>query len=177
MKLRRVAPLGIGALLVVVMIGTSYGVTSKTFKYNQPKTGYLTITNGGLAPDDISENYANHWTDGLSAGSHACFNTSINLPHKSKMKRIRYFFSSNASSDLYAEIHRVDLSTGSAPKYSPALDISNDAGPYGGETVPVPANRQLIDNKKFAYGLGICLGQGTVFRAARIEYTYQTAGD
>lgn len=176
MGIRRFAPLGIAVLLVAVTLGTSYGVTSKTFKYNQIKTGHHTIHSAALVPDG-DQTYNNTWSNGLTASGHTCFGAQVDLPNKAKMKRVRYFFSSDAQSDLYGEINRVNVATGVYSNFSPATNINNDAGSYTSQAFTIPNNRQTIDNKTFAYGLGICVNAGTFIRAIRIEYTYRTAGD
>ena len=44
-------------------------------------------------------------------------------------------------------------------------------------TVNVPADKQGVKNKKFAYAMGVCAPPGSTFNGARITYKYRSAGD
>jgi hypothetical protein len=51
-------------------------------------------------------------------------------------------------------------------------------GPAGYRNLTVPiTDMQTVNNSRFGYSFGVCLNNNARFYAARIVYTYVTAGD
>ena len=174
----RVGLIALGLAVGLVTLGTAYAVTSSSFKYDSPKTGYLTLHAMDLIPDSdtTADNYNNQWEGGLTSSTGDCFNASIHLPHNARMKQITYFYQSGATGDLYGEIRRLELATGNSVGFSPAANIPNNSNVYSSTTYDIDPANERINNKDFAYGLGVCLSDSTI-RAVRIKYTYTSAGD
>ena len=167
---------GVSILLVLVMVGAAFGVTSSTFKYNRVKTSYLSLP-ASIFVVDNDANYNNQWGSGLTSGALDCFAAHVQLPNRAKMKQVVYFFRSGNGGNLYGEITQTSWATGDILTYSPEADILDDQNVYVAKAFGIPPERQEIDNKNFAYAVGICLAADTAFKGARIKYTYQSAGD
>jgi hypothetical protein len=167
-------------LLALIVVGTAYAITSGSFKYSQTKTGYVSVSNMDMIPDSPNTTFFNNWTGGLSDSGDGCFNAGVNLPQGAKVKSITYTYSSPAGSEFFGRFVRRNLDSGSGVDITEFADPVNDTGNVAKVSRSVPSNQQNVDNKKFAYGVGVCPGSnGTdngIFFGAKIKYTYKTAG-
>lgn len=163
-------------------MGTATAITSRSFRYSEVQTAWLSLDTMDFIPDgDISaDDYLNSYGDFLEyqgAGATGCFNASIHLPQKARMKAVAYFYKSDDSNDpeWFGEIVRKRWSDLDA-KFFATADFDDDSNLYERFTARVPDNRSEVDNKKFAYAIYVCLDPDTRFYGARIRYTYRTAG-
>jgi hypothetical protein len=174
-----VATLISGLLIGTLLVGSAIAVTSPSFKYAHPKTGYLNLSPMAFSPDSLrgaTDDYFNSWGSQLSNDdSSRCFNTGVSLPQGAKMKEVTYYYQSDATSDLFAEIVRMNPAANSSTTFANASP-ADDSDVATSITVAVPSNRQAVNNTKYSYGLGVCPFDGTVFMGARIKYTYTSAG-
>jgi hypothetical protein len=168
------------ALLALIVVGTAYAITSGSFKYSSTKTGYVSVSNMDMIPDSDNTTYFNSWTGGLADSGDGCFNAGVNLPQGAKVKSITYTYSSPAGSDFFGRFVRMNLDNGNGVDIINSVSPANDADAAAHVTASVHSNQQGVNNKKFAYGVGVCPGSdGTndgVFFGAKIKYTYKTAG-
>lgn len=178
---RRVALVAAGGLLAALALsGAAQAITDNVFRYTTPKTGHFSIHVMAMAPDgNISANdYITDWGGTLSTGmANHCYITGVNLPHGATMTRLTVWYTSNGSSDPIVNLIRETLANGTTN----VITIPNtfdDSGTRTQSNTVIPNNTLAkVNNAQYAYGFGICLGNGTVFHGARITYTYNTAGD
>lgn len=181
--MRKRIPALVAGLLVgaTVIGGTAYAITSSSFTYSSTKTGYLSISTMDFAPDGLwtaTEDYFNGWggSNLSNTNSSRCFNAGVNLPNGSRIKSIRFFYTSDATGDFFGRLVRVNPATGGT-KYLATVSPADDTGVRTSVNATVPANQQLVKNGNFQFGVGACPFDGTVFHGARITYTYRSAGD
>lgn len=170
----------VGVVVTVVLSGTAIAVTDNEFVYSTAQTGNLTIHPMALAPANhaAADNYSISWAPAkLTRGNASqCFNTGVNLPQQAKISRVRTTYSSGISSDLSVYLVRSELET-------------NTTDYLVGEVVPENSESRrtvvhdtrdaisVVDNTRYAFGFGVCLGPTTIFEGARITYQYRRAGD
>jgi hypothetical protein len=173
-----VAGLLIGALFAG---GAAIAVTSTSFKYSTTKTGYLAMSTMDFAPDSLSGatlDYFNGWNSNTLSNDESgrCFNAGVNLPNGAKIKSIRFFYQSDATSDFYGTLIRANPATGASSRIAEVVP-ANDADVRTSVSDNIPSTKQLVKNKTFQYAVGACPFDGTTFLGARITYTYTNAGD
>ena len=170
----------VGAVVTVVLTGTAMAVTDTQFVYSTTQTGNLTIHPMDLAPANhaAADDYSVSWAPAKLSRSSAsqCFNTGVNLPQQAKITRIRTTYSSGASSDLSVYLVRSELDT-DTPSYLVGQLVPNNSGARTTVAHTPPSTLNVVDNSRYAYGYGVCLGATTIFEGARITYQYTRAGD
>lgn len=170
----------VGAIVAVVLTGTAMAVTDTQFVYSTPQTGNLTIHPMDLAPANHSaaSAYSVSWAPARLSRSSAsqCFNTGVHLPQQAKITRIRTTYSSGASSDLSVYLVRTELDT-NTPGYLVGQIVPDNTGARVTVSHTPPSTLNVVDNSRFAYGFGVCLGETTLFEGARIVYQFTKAGD
>jgi hypothetical protein len=171
-------------LLALIVVGTAYAITSGSFKYSSTKTGYVSVSNMDMIPDSDNTTYFNSWNGGLSDSGNGCFNAGVNLPQGAKVKSITFTYSSagtTSANEFFGRFVRMNLDSGNGVDIIDSVNPANDANTPAKVTANVHSNQQNVDNKKFAYGVGVCPGADAVeddgvFFGAKIKYTYKTAG-
>ena len=166
------------ALLALIAVGTAYAITSGSFKYSSTKTGYVSVSNMDMIPDgnNTTITYFNSWTGGLSDPGDGCFNAGVNLPQGAKVKSITYTYDSSTGSNFFGRFVRMNLDSGNGVDIIDSVSPTNDTGNVAHVTASVHSNQQGVDNKRFAYGVGVCPGSDGTFYGAKIKYTYKNAG-
>ena len=183
--------IGSGVVIGALLVGTSLAVTSKSFRYNKAKTGYLSVSPLSFGPDSGPDvDFFQSWGNGLR-GVDACFNAGVQLPHGARMKSITYYFTSTNDvgnpddDDFYGEITKTKASAIGAVNFPTSTPFAkatpvNDTGDPAAITKTIPSTHEVVNNRLFEYGIGICTDGAenvTKFFGARIKYTYRTAGD
>jgi hypothetical protein len=169
-----------GILIGSLLVGTSVALTDTAFKYTHAKTGYLSVSSMDFAPDSLqgaTNDYVNAWDGSLSNSALGrCFNAGVNLPQGAKMTQITFYYQSDATSDLGGYLVRRNPASGSGT-YAVTSTPADNSNIATSVTAAIPLNYRTINNKKYAYGVGVCLEtEGTLFNGARITYTYTNAG-
>ena len=141
--------------------------------------GYLSVHAVAMAPqsiEDATKDCVNNWEAGLSTGTYRCFQTEIHLPKKARIQSVTFYYRVGASFDgwlfrsRFGSLGRQDIA-----EVHPA---SNDPTAIESTTASVAGVKQTAKNKRFAYGLGVCIEPVlATFNGARIKYTYLSAGD
>lgn len=170
----------VGALLTMVLTGTAIAVTDSEFTYSTPQTGYLMVQTGDLVPIDAVHGnaYALHPFLGAfhtgPAGT-TCFRGGVHLPQGAVMRGLRTWYLSQ-SSGLSWELGRTDPATGG---YDVLVARGIEASPDPRSTVndPIPAGLRSVNNARYLYTLTVCVTNSARWYAARITYTYTSAGD
>jgi hypothetical protein len=178
---RHVPTLVAGLLIGVLAGGAAIAVTSTSFKYSTTKTGYLAVSTMDFAPDSLAGatlDYFNGWGSNTLSNEESirCFNAGVNLPNGAKIKSIRFFYQSDATSDFYGTLVRANPATGASSRIA-EVQPANDADVRTSVSDNIPSTQQQVKNKTFQYGVGVCPFDGTTFLGARITYTYKNAGD
>ena len=173
-----IAGLMIGALLAG---GTAIAVTSTSFIYASVKTGYLAVSPMDFAPDQLrgaTSDYVNTWDNAVLSNDDAfrCFNAGVDLPNGARIKSVRFFYTSDASSDFYGTLMRVNPLTG-VTGHIGEVNVADDTNTRTSASDAIPATKQTVNNKVWQYSVGACPFSGTAFHGARITYTYKNAGD
>ena len=184
MKGYRMSRTGATAIAFGVVAALSFGgvakaITDSVFRYDTPKTGYYTVGSAAMVPKDTTagENYSNSASDGglIVLGQQRCFVTGINLPNAVTITGMRVWYLSGATGNPEVRFLAHVLQTGQASQLAGRI-IVDDSGMRKVAAISVPAG-QTINNGANAYGLDVCISPDDAFYAARITYTYQTAGD
>jgi hypothetical protein len=169
-----------GVLIGSLLVGTSVALTSVSFTYSHTKTGYLNVSPMDFAPDSLrgaTNDYFTSWGAFISNDDASrCFNTGVNLPQGAKMKKLTYFYQSDATSDFFGELVRMNPGANASTTFA-AVTPADDTDVPTSVTATIPLASQSINNKRYAYSIGVCPFDGTVFMGVRIQYTYTTAGD
>ena len=173
-----------GILAAVAIVGgfslssTAQAITSNTFTYSALKAGYYSIDPMALAPR--TDQSANAYTITLApvslTSSGGCFNTGVNLPQGAKVTSVAVWYSSGAASDVDIRLFRNKLADGSSALLVDRLILDN-ANTRKVVVTAVNPSLAIIGNNAFSYGFIVCLSGGDAFYAARINYTFQNAGD
>jgi hypothetical protein len=172
--------LAAGVVTIGVVCSAAYAVTSPTFKYSEPQTGYYAIDRMAMAPDNeaSANNYNNQWSNNLNTGAGSpCFNTAVHLPTGAVIKKVTVWYESSVVGTgpaVYLMRHRF---SNNQQEIVANVTISDGAGTRKAADVPGRAALATVNNLAFSYGFGICINSNSAFYAARIEYTYNKAGD
>ena len=167
--------LGVAAVVALVAAGAAYALTSSSFKYSSPKTGYVRVSNMAFAPDGFGSGYSNAWSSGLSSASDDCLNAGVDLPVGSKVKAVTFYYKSGAGSNFIGEIDRKTLGSSGIAKTIAHANPSNNAGTPTSVSVNVALADQAV-KAGHAFGMGVCPGSDGTFYGAKVKYTYTSAG-
>ena len=134
-----------------------------------------------FAPDSLRDpvnDYFTSWGGGSISNDDAsrCFNAGVNLPQGAKIKSIKFYYTSDATSDFFGRLVRSNPSNGNTT-FLATVSPADDSGTRASASDSVPSAKQEVNNKKFHYGVGVCPFDGTLAHGARIKYTYKNAGD
>jgi hypothetical protein len=169
-----------GAAVAAVLGGTAVAVTSPTFTYSAVQKGYYTINAMAMAPnsDESAEDYLiSYPTAALTSfAGNACYQTGINLPQGATVVSVTTWYQSDVTSDALVSLYRQNL-LHNTKRTLISADIIDDNDTREFITHTVPTNLRTVDNLYFSYGYAFCLGNGTHFSGARINYLFKTAGD
>jgi hypothetical protein len=176
---RNAAMISASIVVAAAILGAAHAATDTVFRYSSPQVGYFAIDNTDLSPDGTNSlAYFNEWDIAISPDDgQACFNTGIHLPQGAVINQFRVFYEGGAGSDKpFVTIQRKPYTTGiNEPVAEQDLQTSATRAAMN---ITLNTSRTKINNASFSYGFGICLrNQNDKFYAARIRYTYETAGD
>lgn len=170
MKIALKSAAAVGALLVLMApVGAARSATLKT--------GYFSIAHMAMVPAIVSPTTASEtfWGVGLknSATETACFHAAVNLPQGAVIKGVSVTYSSGPATNPTASLirHRFSMPDTETIAYRTLINSSGQR-----RSMPLILNPAYtrVDNARFSYGLGICLGGsgGDTFHSARIVYSY-----
>jgi hypothetical protein len=169
-----------GAAVAAVLGGTAVAVTSADFTYSAVQRGYYTINAMAMAPqsDESAEDYLISYPMGAltSFAGNACYQTGINLPQGATVVSVTTWYQSDLTSDASVSLYRQNLLNNTKRKLI-SEDIIDDNNTREFITHTVPTTLRTVNNLYFSYGYAFCLGDGTHFSGARINYLFKTAGD
>lgn len=136
-----------------------------------PKTGYLGIDPMAMVPDSDFP-YKNDWAVGLT-NTYNCFNAGVSLPQGAKITKVLIAYRNPVDDKrVYVELRRKLFSTGQTQNVGWRTFPRNDSVRTQNALHLAGAFTQ-IDNSKYTYGIGVCLGTPTnIFYGAHITYTY-----
>ena len=160
------------AAAVLVLTATEAGaVTSKSFKYPSPKTGYLQIPAVAMTfdGDNATPTFEVSWPNGSLSGN-SCFNAPVDLPQGSTIVALTYIHTGPVGFQMF----RTDMATGASNYLANFVATAAMTRTVESLTLPTPVK---VNNATTFYGLGVCLDIGEIFHGARIKYTYTNAGD
>lgn len=179
-SLRSVVALVAGMVIGSLLVGSAVAITDDAFKYPSPKTGYVNVSTMAFAPDSLqgaTDDYFNTWNESLTnQATGRCFNAGVNLPQGATMTKVTFYYRSDATSDLGGYLVRRNAAHGSGV-YVVSVSPTDDDDVATEVSASIPSTYRTVNNKKFAYGVGVCMDtEGTRFDGARITYTYTNAG-
>ena len=177
---RHVAVAAAGGILVALSFGgVAQAITDSVFRYDMPKTGFYTIDAIAMAPDSspTAASYGNIAGNGLGGSQGTrCFNTGVNLPQGVTVTAVTFWYKSGVGGNPSGSLLRHKLSDGTQDVIANNTFV-DDSNVRTGGALPVVPTFATINNNAFSYGFSACPNAGTSFFAARIAYTYRTAGD
>jgi hypothetical protein len=174
---RLLSPAVTGFIAVLALTGTVAAVTSGDFTYSSTTTGQFSIHPMAMAPDSYIAKYSDEYADAkLSNIGDNCYSTGVNLPQGAKIIRLTVWYQSPATpnSNPHLYLRRVNLADGSSTALVSELFIVDDTDTRKSATLSIVGGSSVVNNTNFAYGFGICPGEGSGFFGARIAYTYTT---
>jgi hypothetical protein len=177
---------GAAAAIALVLGGVAYAITSSTFTYNAPKTGWYALSPMAFAPNTpaSADDYLIAWPNhpGVAGGylgsaTGACF-TGVNLPHGAKMTDFTMRYAAQTNQGLAAYLFRTRASDGVSNVIG-QLVASNTSGTRQTANDNLPATGvSTVNNTTYVYSVGVCVqAGGNVYYNGRITYTYTSAGD
>lgn len=177
---RNAAIISASIVVAAAILGAAQAATDTIYRYSSPKTGFYAIDNTDLSPDGTNSlAYINEWDVALKPddGENGCFNAGVHLPHGAVITQVRVFYEATAGAQTsFVRIERKAYSTGVNDVVAEG-PLPNSADRVG-MNIPFNASFTTVNNGGFSYGFGVCLRNDTdMFYAARIRYTYETAGD
>jgi hypothetical protein len=164
-----------------LLTGTARAITDTEFKYSTVQKGYLMVMAAALTPSASAPIFSNAGFN-LStgqAGSH-CFYAPVNLPHRAHLTTLRAKYKRTANgNEIYIILRQASFDdivvSNIANKTVQQPPVTGmDVGTVSYDVDPAAA---AVKNHLFGYYLTVCITPDTVFYMARIEYTYQTAGE
>ena len=164
-----------------LLSGVAKALTETTFMYPTPQNGYLMLPAAAFTAASQSAQYQNDgWALGGGGASQSCFSAPINLPQGAKLVRMRIQYVRPASDDVLSLfLGRRNFAGG---PFEPMLTGGTSVTPpmSAAETTfayTVAASTRSIQNQTYSYMLNMCLQGASSFSAARLDYTYLSAGD
>lgn len=167
-----------GIATALALSGSAQALTDKVFRYSSPQTGFYTIDRMAMVPDHDGAVYLTEWSGGLTTKGDAltCFNAGVNLPQHATITDVTVSYRSGTHYNPHFYLQRHKFSDGAAHTMAFAVPLDDSSTLKAGSLTLVP-DLIVIDNRFYSYGFGVCLGADDAFYAARIRYTYETAGD
>jgi len=168
----------LGAALVVSLIAaaTAYALTADSFKYSKPKTVYVRVSHMAFTANTDFVTWSQSLTDGLTTrGGNGCFNAGVDLPVRSEVKSVTWYYRSGVGSDLEATFHMNQLGSGVGSDIVGPVFPAEDSDVPTSVTLNVPAKKQIVTSGR-AYWVEACPGNDGALFGARIKYTYTSAG-
>lgn len=169
----------VGAIAAAVgLSGTALAITSTSFVYSAAKTGYFSIDAMSMSPDsaDSASDFLIEWTGSLTTGSTGCYNTGVHLPNGATARSVTMWYSSSAGSDPTVLLLRRRFSDGHSDNLVDGTGVS-DTHVRKAVKINIADAMSKVNNLGYSYGFGVCLKNGDAFLGARIEYTFNNAGD
>jgi hypothetical protein len=169
-----------GFVAALFIAGAAHAVTDTIFRYSTPHNGYFSIDRMAMTPvdTDAAQNFSIEIGNGqgLRATGPQCFNSAVNLPQHAAIVKMTVWYSSVAEGDPDFFVLRQRLTDGHTD-----VVIMSTGADDSGQRKTLNANADMnfadVDNAHYSYGFGACLAQLDKLYAARIQYTYNTAGD
>jgi hypothetical protein len=158
----------------LALSGVAYAVSSAAFRYSTPQTGFLMIPAAAFVPE--TETVVYHSGTELTTTGFGCFYAPVNLPHGAKMTVLTMWYRKNDAVQSGAQFLR-------KPVIGFPIIVANLIPPStNGEEKSIAVritdpSLQLVNNAHYAYSIFRCLSDTENFTAARITYTYTSAGD
>ncbi|HTM74105.1 MAG TPA: hypothetical protein VL198_12825 [Pseudolabrys sp.] len=174
MRNRNIAFFAAGGFVAALFLaGAAHAITDTVFKYSTPQVGHFTVDALGFSPDSNGVQYGTDWTSGgktTSAQSFGCFNTAVDLPNGARLKGLDIWY----KTQVRVQFLRHKLSDGTLHLIGSDITFTDGSGTR--QLGKMAFASELVDSANYSYGIGVCLTSGS-FYAARVDYTYTTAGN
>jgi hypothetical protein len=170
------------SLTIAFFSESAKAITDTVFRYSTPQTGHFMIPPAALNATTDFPPYRNEGfrLTNLGTSAQTCLQAPVNLPQGAVIKSIRIWYGRQTSNaTFFADLKRVRL-TATGPSTLPPIAGSGDDEPPindGFSVIVYDAAAHTVDNRLNLYYLELCIASGAVFYSARIDYTYDTAGD
>jgi hypothetical protein len=173
--IRRMTTALSGIILVgLALSGAAYAISSATFRYSTPQTGFLMIPAAAFVPE--TETVVYHSGTELTTTGFGCFYAPVNLPHGAKMTSIAMWYRKNDAVQSGGQFLRKPVI--GFPIIIANLVSANTNGEEKSFAVSITdPSFQLVNNVRYTYSIFRCLSDAESFVGARITYSYTTAGD
>ncbi len=166
-------------LVALSFSGVAQAITDNVFRYSSTKTGFYGISSLDLAPlnNNTAPNYDNSAAGGLfKLVQNGCFGTGVRLPNGATITAVRVWYASGAIGNPTVSLRQVAFVQFGVSNIIASKTLADNSGTLKVTNVNVPEPHK-VDNSSGIYGLDVCLTPDDVFYAARITYSYETAGD
>jgi hypothetical protein len=171
------------ALAAMLLAGLALGdaahaIVETTFRYSTPQTGYFMIPSAAFAPaDDSGATFGNDGATMTSPVSTRCFVAPVNLPNGAKMAQIAMWYSNSGSPSLALKLVRESVLDLSQDQIVVMSIVNSSGAPHTTAANITDTSLQSVNNAHYVYFVYQCVKPQETFVAARIKYTYTTAGD
>ena len=163
----------------IAVIGAAQAITDNAFNYSSAKVGFFSINPVALTSDSSLMDYSRDATRlSREGGAGECFGGGVNLPQGAKMTNLVVWYqSSDIGLDPEFFLQRQRHSDGTLQTIAHIVG-HDDTGLRKTASVVVASTLAAVDNVNFSYAFRACLSAiPNTFNAARIRYTYTSAGD
>jgi hypothetical protein len=172
-----------GIATATIFGGAAVAISSDEFTYSSTQTGHLSIDPASLSPANeiAAKNFqiANLLLSTKSA-SRNCYNTGLNFPDGARLINVtvqyhrggripplvRMYQNGIQTNDGHILLQRTLQYTGGGFAH-PTIGLNNG----------IPSQYKTVDNNASSYGFTFCLSNNDIFKGAKVEYTYISAGD
>ena len=177
MKDRHIA---IAAIVATVTgIGGAQAITDNVFRYSSTKTGFYGISSLDLVPgnNNTAPNYDNSTAGGLfKLQQNGCFGTGVHLPNGATITAVRVWYASGVNGNPTVSLLQVRFVQFGVSSVITSKTLADNSGTTKVADLTV-SQPHKVGNSSGIYGWEVCLTPNDIFYAARITYTYETAGD
>ena len=131
-----------------------------------------------LAPlnNNTAPNYDNSISGLFKLLQNGCFGTGVHLPNGATITAVKVWYASGATGNPIVTLRQALFSNFGVTNVIASRTLMDNSGiqKVANLTLPEP---HKVDNASGVYALQACLTPDDTFYAARITYTYETAGD
>ena len=131
------------------------------------------------AADGVAYSNSGHVVT-TSHPAQVCFQAPVNVPHGAQLTSLTaWYVRADANAVVFVILRRMSVAGVSFLEIEQIGNTAGNQAPVndGFSAVQYEITDQTVNNRPYAYFLLVCLANNGAFNAARVDYTYATAGD
>jgi hypothetical protein len=171
-----------GALAAGALLSpAAQAITDTVFRYSTPKTGSFMVPAAALSRAADGVAYSNNgFSVTTSHSAQVCFQAPVNVPHGAELTSLTAWYGrADANAVVFVLLRRMQVTGVSYVDVDQIANTAETQAPVndGFSAVRYDITDPTVNNRAYAYYIVVCLANNGAFNAARVDYTYTTAGD